>query len=210
MGARTSATRSHSVTSVSWPTAEITGTGSAATARATRSWLKVQRSSREPPPRPMMARSNPSIRHSSARAAQISAAAPSPCTRVGTTSSSASGQRRAVTAMMSCKAAPSGLVTTPMRSGYGGSGRLRAGSSSPSLASAAFVFSKASCHSPPASVESRSTTVSRKSPFSSQTVGRAKRNTCMPSSGGAGRRRLSFWNMTQRICALRSRSVKYQ
>src|SRR5204862_4214733 len=37
VAARTSATRSHSVTSVSWPTAEITGTGSAATARATRS-----------------------------------------------------------------------------------------------------------------------------------------------------------------------------
>src|SRR5204863_58913 len=77
-------------------------------------------------------------------------------------------------------------------------------------AGAAVVFSKASCHSPPASVERRSRTVSRNSPLSSQTVGRANRKTCMPSCGGAGRRRLSFWNMTQRICALRSRSAKYQ
>src|SRR5881227_1454271 len=47
VGARWSATRSHKVLSVSCPTAEITGTGTAATARATRSELKLHRSSGE-------------------------------------------------------------------------------------------------------------------------------------------------------------------
>ena len=51
VGARRSATKSAMVTSVSWPTAETTGTGQAAMARATASSLKVQRSSSEPPPR---------------------------------------------------------------------------------------------------------------------------------------------------------------
>src|SRR5579871_5394840 len=52
VGARRSATKSAIVMSVSWPTAEITGTEQAAIARATDSVLNVQRSSREPPPRP--------------------------------------------------------------------------------------------------------------------------------------------------------------
>ena len=40
------------VTSVSWPTAEMTGTGDAAMARATISSLNAHRSSIDPPPRP--------------------------------------------------------------------------------------------------------------------------------------------------------------
>ena len=54
VAARTSATRSTTVMSTSCPTAEIMGTEHAATARATRSSLKAQRSSRAPPPRPMI------------------------------------------------------------------------------------------------------------------------------------------------------------
>src|SRR6266487_4434500 len=50
VGARTSATKSAIVTSVSWPTAEITGTGTLAMARATDSSLNAHRSSSEPPP----------------------------------------------------------------------------------------------------------------------------------------------------------------
>src|SRR2546425_6017306 len=49
---RSSATKSAIVTSVSWPTAEIVGTGHPAIARATTSWLNVHRSSIDPPPRP--------------------------------------------------------------------------------------------------------------------------------------------------------------
>ena len=52
VGARRSAAKSAMVTSVSWPTAEITGIGQAAIARATTSSLNAHRSSSEPPPRP--------------------------------------------------------------------------------------------------------------------------------------------------------------
>ena len=68
-------------------------------------------------------------------AAAISAAAPSPCTRTGTTSTSAPRQRRANTWRKSRMAAPVGLVTTAIRRTSGGSGRLRAASNSPSRAS---------------------------------------------------------------------------
>ena len=62
VGARRSATKSAMVTSVSWPTAEMTGTGDAAIARATTSSLKAQRSSIDPPPRPTMMTSTPGTR----------------------------------------------------------------------------------------------------------------------------------------------------
>ena len=51
VGARRSATKSAIVTSVSWPTAEITGIFDAAIARATASSLNAHRSSSDPPPR---------------------------------------------------------------------------------------------------------------------------------------------------------------
>ncbi len=51
VGARASATRSISVQSVSWPTAEMSGIALAAAARTTISSLKPHRSSRLPPPR---------------------------------------------------------------------------------------------------------------------------------------------------------------
>src|SRR3989440_582229 len=91
-----------------------------------------------------------------------------------------------------------------------GGGRWRAGWRSPSFGSAASAFPRASCHNPPRSVESSSITVRRNSPLSSHTVGRPNTNTWVPSAGGAGSRRLSFWNMTQRSWAVRSRSAKYQ
>ena len=59
VGARRSATKSAMVTSVSCPTAEITGTEQAAMARATASSLKVHRSSSDPPPRPTITTSGP-------------------------------------------------------------------------------------------------------------------------------------------------------
>ena len=57
--ARMSATKSAMVKSTSWPTAEMTGTGERAMARATFSSLKAQRSSIDPPPRPTMRTSMP-------------------------------------------------------------------------------------------------------------------------------------------------------
>ena len=59
VGARRSATKSAIVTSVSWPTAEMTGTGDAAIARATISSLNAHRSSIDPPPRPTITTSTP-------------------------------------------------------------------------------------------------------------------------------------------------------
>ena len=50
VGALMSATKSAMVKSVSWPTAEITGTGQSNIALATHSSLKGHRSSIEPPP----------------------------------------------------------------------------------------------------------------------------------------------------------------
>ena len=54
VAARTSAAKSASVVSVSWPTAETTGIADAAIARTTASSLNAHRSSSEPPPRPTM------------------------------------------------------------------------------------------------------------------------------------------------------------
>ena len=54
VGARRSAAKSASVTSDSWPTPTMIGTGASATARTTRSSLKPHRSSSEPPPRARM------------------------------------------------------------------------------------------------------------------------------------------------------------
>ena len=51
VGARTSAARSISVQSVSWPTAAISGIALRAAARTAISSLKLHRSSSEPPPR---------------------------------------------------------------------------------------------------------------------------------------------------------------
>lgn len=50
VGALRSATKSHIVKSVSWPTAEMTGITDAATARAISSELNAARLSSEPPP----------------------------------------------------------------------------------------------------------------------------------------------------------------
>ena len=78
------------------------------------------------------------------------------------------GQRRATTDWMSRSTAPSGLVMTAMRRGNGGSRRLRAGSSSPSLAQRGLGLLEREL---PQAVLGRSTaapmTVSWNSPFSS-------------------------------------------
>ena len=62
VGARTSAAKSISVTSVSWPTAEISGIMLSAAARTTISSLNDQRSSSEPPPRATIRRSGRGMR----------------------------------------------------------------------------------------------------------------------------------------------------
>ena len=69
VGARRSDTKSISVVSVSWPTAEITGIGQAATVRARASSLNGQRSSIDPPPRATIRTSGRGMDPPSGRAA---------------------------------------------------------------------------------------------------------------------------------------------
>ncbi|CUQ25417.1 Uncharacterised protein [Flavonifractor plautii] len=78
--------------------------------RATSSSLKAQRSSMEPPPRPVISRSATLCRLAQAMAAQSSPGASAPCTRTGSTSTSASGQRAPSMRSISRTAAPAGEV----------------------------------------------------------------------------------------------------
>ena len=148
VGARRSATKSAIVTSVSWPTAEITGIFDATIARATASSLNAQRSSSDPPPRASTITSRSPRRLSVPSASAISPAAASPWTRTGHTRTWRPAKRRVTTRRKSRTAAPVGDVTRPTRRGSVGSARFRAGSKRPSAASRAFSCSKASWSAP--------------------------------------------------------------
>ena len=76
--ARTSATKSTSGVSVSWPIAEITGVRQANTARQSASSEKGSRSSTPPPPRAMMITSTAGSRSSTASASMICGTAEAP------------------------------------------------------------------------------------------------------------------------------------
>ena len=153
VGARRSATKSMSVVSVSCPTAEITGMRQAATARATISSLKAQRSSIEPPPRATISTSSGGIapsrlsRSKPSMAAAICSAAPSPWTSTGQ-SRTCLGKRSARRCRMSRMTAPVGEVTMPMRAGRYGIGRLRSSANSPSAASRCLRSSKSAMSAP--------------------------------------------------------------
>ena len=148
VGALRSATKSAIVTSVSCPTAEITGIFDAAIARATASSLNAQRSSSEPPPRATTITSRSPRRLSVPSASAISLAAVSPWTRTGHTRTWRPAKRRVTTCRKSRTAAPVGEVTSPTRRGSVGSARFLAGSKSPSAARRAFSCSKASWSAP--------------------------------------------------------------
>src|SRR2546429_490589 len=92
--ARTSATKSAMVKSVSWPTPEMTGISEAKIARATISSLKDHKSSMEPPPRARMRTSTSFALLKNFSALTISSGAPSPCTRTGKTIRWTFGTRR--------------------------------------------------------------------------------------------------------------------
>ena len=137
VAARTSATKSAMVVSISWPTPETTGTGDAAMARATTSSLKAHRSSSEPPPRPTISTSTPGRRDTSRMARAISCAAPSPCTRHGRMSEPQAGVAGADDAQR-CRAPPRPRARSRCRCvrGSSGSGRLRAAANRPSACEA--------------------------------------------------------------------------
>ncbi len=138
VAARTSAAKSAIVKSVSCPTPETTGALEATIARATASSLKAARSSSEPPPRASRMTSGWLYRLTARRAATMPAGASAPWTGVGARTTSASGKRRRSTFRTSCLYTPVGEVTTPMRAGQAGSGRLRSGANRPSASSWVF------------------------------------------------------------------------
>src|SRR3989442_1590916 len=146
VAARTSATKSTIVTSVSWPIALTTGAREAATARASPSSLKHHRSSSDPPPRATMTTSTRSAMN--ARARRRLAGASGPWTRAGAITMCAIGYRRRKIVTMSCTTAPISEVTTPIFSGNDGSGRFRAASNRPSAASFLRVFWYAAQNAP--------------------------------------------------------------
>ena len=129
--ARTSAARSQSGVSCSWPTAETTGTGHDATARTSRSSLNGSRSSKLPPPRATTTTSTSGPAHTRASASTTAAAARGPCTSASATSTRAAGKRAEIVASTSRLAAASLPVTSPIRRGSTGSGRFRSARTAP-------------------------------------------------------------------------------
>ena len=115
--ARTSATRSSSGLSGSWPIADTTGVRALATARISPSSENGSRSSTEPPPRAITITSTSAWWSSRSRAEITSAAARWPCIVACTTSNVTPGQRRVALSRTSRSAADRGAVTRPTRGG---------------------------------------------------------------------------------------------
>jgi hypothetical protein len=157
VGARRSAAKSTSVTSVSWPTPAITGIGIAATARTTRSSLKAHKSSIEPPPRATISTSTSQRAAACASADTSAGGASAPCTGDGYTTTHTWGARRASVLSTSCNAAPAVDVTMPTARAKRGNGRLRALSNNPSASSLAFSRRNCSCSEPAPSARIDST-----------------------------------------------------
>ena len=130
--ARTSAARSQSGVSCSWPTALTTGTGQAATARTTPLVARTgadprscRRRARARPRRPRARRRPP------ASASTIASGARGPWTSVSATTIRAGGKRDWIVAITSRFAAASLPVTRPIRRGSRGSGALPLGGEQP-------------------------------------------------------------------------------
>ena len=131
---RLSETMSQIDVSGSWPIPVITGTGQAATARASCSSLKHMRSSKEPPPRTSrIASGREAAATSSAR--MMVAGACFPCTAQPTASIWTSGFLLRNVRLTSSITLPESDVTTQTRVQKAGMCRLQAGSMSPSRSS---------------------------------------------------------------------------
>ena len=100
--------------------------------RASRSSSNAERSSREPPPRVTTTTSHPGVGERAHRRDRPWPRRPPPARGRAPRAPACPGSARAATRRKSRSAAPVGLVATPTRRGRKGSGRLRAGSSSPS------------------------------------------------------------------------------
>src|SRR5712691_1652810 len=205
VAARTSATKSTIVTSVSWPIALTTGAREAATARASPSSLKHQRSSSDPPPRARMTTSTRSA--TNARARRRLAGASGPWTRAGAIRMCAIGYRRRRIVTMSCTTAPTSDVTTPIFRGNDGSGRFRATSNRPSAASFLRVFWYAAQNAPtPAGVAALMSNWTE--PRRGNTSTSPETTTSMPSSRSKPSISASSRKRVHESCAVASFSVK--
>ena len=141
---RRSPTMSQMEVSGSCPIPVTTGTGQAATARASDSSLKVIRSSNDPPPRTSRMQSGAGVIAAARRSPSISSSgAPSPCTLDPTQISSTSGLRRRSVRLTSSITAPDNDVTTATREQNAGIRRRRDSSIRPSRRS--FSASAATC-----------------------------------------------------------------
>ncbi len=158
--------------SCSWPTAVTIGTGHSATARTSRSSLKGRRSSKPPPPRARTTTSTSGSSQIARSASTIAVAARAALDeRLGdqrrVRAESAPGSRSSTSRF----AAASLPVTSPIRRGRRGSGRLRLSANRPSAAS--FCFSRSSAaRCSPRPKRSIERARSRSSPFCSQSSGR--------------------------------------
>ena len=188
------------VKSISCPTAETTGSGHTAMARATTSSLKFQRSSMDPPPRPTINTSHRGKPKSSGRpilsiALAISISAPFPCTLTGSSTTLTQGARRDSTLSMSCKAAPDSDVTIPTVRGKNGRGFLRFASNNPSSCKRRLSCSNFACKSP-APARSTCLTMTCNCPRASYTLASANTRTFAPSIRAVAPSRLAAENIT--------------
>ena len=199
------------VKSVSCPTAEITGTFDATTARASPSSLNAARSSADPPPRATIITSTSTLAAIEILARQPppppppSPPAPAPDKSPPAPTDAACGR------CSKYRAAPPPAEKSPSRSApaTAASLSLRPASNNPSASSFAFSCSNATC-SAPAPFGSMYSAEICNSPRSSYTVTRPRSTTCIPSAGRNLNSRACDRNITTRICAFPSFSVKYK
>jgi len=124
-----------------------------------------------------------------------SAAAPSPCTFAGATTTWISPKRRPMTRSMSCRAAPLGEVTMPILRGKRGSPRLRAGSNNPSRPRRSLELLEGELQRAEPRGSSNSTTSLVFAALGVDLDG-AEGSTCRPSAGSKRTRRTRLRNST--------------
>jgi len=146
--AATSATRSSSGESGSWPIALTTGVRHADTARISVSLENGSRSSTLPPPRAMTITSTSSSASSRSSAATTSLTADVPCIATFSIRNDTPANRRREFSTMSRSAALARPVIRPTRRGRNGSERLRSAANRPSAASSRLSASRRASSSP--------------------------------------------------------------
>ena len=181
--ARTSATRSSSGVSDSWPIALTSGVRQAAAARSSVSLLNARRSSSDPPPRATTMTSTSATRTSDWIAIVTSSTARGPCTGTWRMSNRTAGQRLRAFSTTSRSAALARPQTRPTTVGRNGSAFLRPASNNPSAASSRRRCSSRASSSPTPTGR-MSSAASRSEPRLGLSSGRTWTTTRAPSPSG--------------------------